>query len=143
MDWKLISEGLTLSLLGLLTTFVALGLFILSMVMLKWLFPNEKRRKPGHSAGTRAETRQDPDELTAVIAAAWMCRSGAVEDGRAKGVHDMRSEEMAAAIAAALMLQDSKPTVPTMPGHLGARLEQPHGRWWQTNGNGFSQSHRK
>lgn len=136
MDWSLFSDGLALSLLGLLTTFLALGLFILSMVVLKWLFPQEKRRKPGLSAGTRAESKTDPDELTAVIAAAWLCRSGAVEDGS-------EQEEMAAAIAAAWMLQASKPTVSVIPGHLGARLEQPRGRWWQTNGNSSSQSHRK
>ncbi len=63
-------QGLQVSVLGLLITFLALGLFVLVMVLLKRLFPAEIR--PDEPAGNPQTHIQKPGEaeLAAVAAAA-------------------------------------------------------------------------
>jgi Na+-transporting methylmalonyl-CoA/oxaloacetate decarboxylase gamma subunit len=72
-------DGLTLSLLGILTTFLALGLFIFSMFFLRWVFPAEKRRRPVLQVPVTAPVAVEPpadgdaveeEALAAAIAAA-------------------------------------------------------------------------
>ena len=150
MDTTLISDGLTLSLFGMLTTFLALGLFILSMMLLRWAFPTEKRQRPkiarpapieAHSRGNAATPLSPDDEdeadeaLAAVIAAGMLLRQGANQN--------TLGDEAAAAAAAAWWLKENRAFLPAgvIPARqtarmgLGARLEDRRGRWWQPQGD--------
>lgn len=113
MNWELITQGLELSVMGIITTFMALGLFIGTILLLRYLFPAEPRVKKV------ADLPQAVEEPAAVAAS---------EDD---------SDAVAAAISAAIYVKnmlasssDSSSYVPRRTG-LGARLEQPRGRWWQ------------
>ncbi|MBN1372070.1 MAG: OadG family protein [Anaerolineaceae bacterium] len=70
------SAGLQVSLLGLIITFVALGVFILIILALKTLFPAERAAKKSAAVQQAAlveasvETEDDEGEVVAVIAAA-------------------------------------------------------------------------
>jgi len=117
-----------------LITFMSLGLFILSIYLLRGLFPVEKRKKP-----TRQESQVTPpvvavesnptdEEVCAVISAALAV--GQFLDSQPDLI-----EEAAAAAAAAMILQH-RPVLPIQKrSGLGARLEEPRGRYWQPMNN--------
>jgi sodium pump decarboxylase gamma subunit len=93
-------EGFYISLLGMMITFLALGIFILIMVVLKKLFPQQNEEV----------SAQQVDETPAlVVETADMSAEGAV----------------IAAIAAAIVC-----TRFSGRGGLGDTLNQPRGRWW-------------
>lgn len=127
----LISQGLALSLVGIATTFVSLGLFILSIYALRWLFPVDKRRKARQTSGESGDPipvieqgRFEEEEVTAVISAALWVK---------KFLLNQSAEvEEAAAIAAVAMYLQQQPVGRLQKRQgLGARLEEPRGRWWQ------------
>lgn len=70
------SAGLQVSLLGLIVTFVALGVFILIILALKALFPAERAAKksaavqPAAVVEVSAEAEDEEGEVVAAIAAA-------------------------------------------------------------------------
>jgi sodium pump decarboxylase gamma subunit len=98
-------QGLTISLLGLTITFLALGLFILVMVVLKKLFPQQTEEMP------EQEVEGTP---VLVVETADKSEEGAV----------------IAAIAAAIAFTRSSGR-----GRLGETLTQARGRWWAARRN--------
>lgn len=135
MNIELINQGLTLSFFGLLFTFMSLGLFILSIFALRWLFPVEKRTKREvlavvNNTPTPAvqNSSATDEEAVAAIAAAMSVKqflssqSGTIE------------EATAAVTAAAMVIQQRQMGSARRQG-LGARLEEPRGRWWQPINN--------
>ena len=134
MNWELITQGLELSVMGILTTFMALGLFIGTILLLRTVFPNEPRK--------RKDTVIEPvvaDDTEPVVE-----EESAVE---------MDNDAIAAAIGAAVYVQSMLAAAPQdgtmvsmeagfIPQNyrprrkgLGARLEEPRGRWWQPMGD--------
>jgi Na+-transporting methylmalonyl-CoA/oxaloacetate decarboxylase gamma subunit len=67
---SLIVQGLVISILGLLLTFLALGLLILTMVLLQRLFSPAPSGTTVKSAGEGPPGSNRPEELVAVIATA-------------------------------------------------------------------------
>lgn len=141
MDWEIISDGLTLSVFGLMTTFLALGLFIGSMYLLRWLFPAEKRRRtPLLTVSVpvvEAPSRDEEAETLAAVTAAALALRKAVSSPQGM------APEAAAAAAAAWWLKQNRAgsqlaavqQAPIQPRRgLGARLEGSRGRWWQPLG---------
>ncbi|MCD4751813.1 MAG: OadG family protein [Anaerolineaceae bacterium] len=127
----LISQGLTLSLVGIAATFMSLGLFILSIYALRWLFPVEKRGKaeqtPEESGGDMQVVERgklEEEEAAAVISAALSVKQ--FLQSRSEDV-----EEASAVAAAAMFLQQQPVMCPQKRQGLGDRLEESHGRWWQ------------
>jgi len=127
----LISQGMTLSLVGIATTFLSLGLFIFSIYVLRWLFPVERRKKakqtPEESGGglpvvKRGKTEEE--EVAAVISTAL-----SVKQFLQNLSEDV--EEASAVAAVAMFLQQQSEMRSQKRWGLGARLEKPHGRWWQ------------
>jgi len=127
----LISQGLTLSLVGIVATFLSLGLFILSIYALRWLFPVEKRRKaeqtPEKSGAVMPVAERGmfgEEEITAVISAGMWVK---------QFLHTQSEdvEEASAVAAVAMYLQQQPVILPQKRWGLGTRLEKPHGRWWQ------------
>lgn len=117
MNWELISQGLSLSVMGIMTTFMSLGLFIGTIFLLRYLFPTEPRQKK-IAAAVAPEAPQSTEEPVGVTAS--------TED-----------DAIAAAISAAIYVKtmlaassEGSAYVPRRTG-LGSRLEQPRGRWWQ------------
>lgn len=101
-----IVQGLQVSVLGLIITFLALGVFILVMVVLKWLFPGKVE--------TAAEETSPAEEITIlVVETADESEEGAV----------------VAAIAAALNYART-----ARHGQLGDALTQGRGSWWSARG---------
>jgi sodium pump decarboxylase gamma subunit len=98
------NQGLIVSVVGLLITFTALGIFILVMVVLKKLFPYKAESEEG--ADEDEETYEDPT------------MSAAIETS---GGED---EEMAAAIGALIFLRGQQ------SNQLGAALLEGPGRFW-------------
>ena len=131
MNWELITQGLELSVMGILTTFMALGLFIGTILLLRTVFPTEPRRKKVveeapvqeiEAAEVVEETAVDVDAVTAAIGAAVYVQSMlavAPEDGTML------------AMEAGFAPQSYRPR----RKGLGARLEEPRGRWWQPMGD--------
>ena len=64
MDAASFTQGLTLSLIGMGITFAALGVLILVIVVLKWLFPVKAPARSG-------EAGSDERERVVALAAAW------------------------------------------------------------------------
>ncbi len=95
-------QGLEVSVLGILVTFLALGVFILIMIVLQRLFPGESEEKQND------EQVQDAQPASMVEAAA------SDEDS-----------EVIAAIAAALNFFNSH-----SQSSLGASLEKGRSEWW-------------
>jgi sodium pump decarboxylase gamma subunit len=93
-------QGFYISLLGLLITFLALGIFILAMVVLKKLFP----QRDGEMAGQQVE-----ETPVLVVETADKSEEGAV----------------IAAIAAAVAFSRSSGRI-----RLGETLTQSRGGWW-------------
>jgi Na+-transporting methylmalonyl-CoA/oxaloacetate decarboxylase gamma subunit len=101
-----IMQGLSISVIGLLITFFALGVFILLMIILQRLFPPKTEK---------AEEEAEEGELMVQIdlgQAAEMDQDG----------------EVAAAIAAAVSYFQAA----NRPS-LGAGLESGRGHWWAAN----------
>ena len=117
MNWELITQGLELSVMGILTTFMALGLFIGTILLLRYIFPAEPRKKKNV---VEAEAETVVDEPIAAVEAE--------EDD---------ADAIAAAISAAIYVKNMLAEAPQGTAYvprrtgLGARLEQPRGRWWQ------------
>ena len=68
-----INQGLTISLLGLLLTFFALGVFVLIMYVLQWLFPpqlEEKGSLEEQPALIEASGAEDETTVAAAISVA-------------------------------------------------------------------------
>lgn len=127
----LISQGLTLSLVGIAITFLSLGLFILSIYALRWLFPIEKRitvkQTPEESGGglpLAKRGKAEEEAVTAVISAALSVKQ--FLQNPSEGV-----EEASAVAAVAMFLQQQSEMRPQKRWGLGTRLEKPHGRWWR------------
>lgn len=93
-------QGFYISLLGMMITFLALGIFILIMVVLKKLFPQRNE-----------EVNSQQVEETPVL----------VEE-----TADISADgDVIAAIAAAIVFTRSNGR-----GRLGETLTQPRGKWW-------------
>lgn len=103
-----ISQGLTITVLGLFITFSALGFFILIMVVLKKLFPN-KELSEGENGGN--ETVEIPTALAV----------SAVEEAD-------ENQDTVAAIAVAIAYLRSRSM-----NTLGKNLEAGRGSWWMVN----------
>lgn len=101
-----ISQGLTISGLGLFITFTALGFFILIMVVLKKLFPYKEEAE---------ETEEGSVEVSPV--------AGMVESGGDAG----DTGEIAAIAAAIAYLRGRA------QAQLGSNLESGRGAWWIVN----------
>ncbi len=99
--FDLLWQGLMISVMGMGTTFAALGLLILTMVLLDYFFGAQP---PVHDEATPAKK-----PLVSPPAP------------------DTEDEEIAAAIAVALTYLR---TADTYHGHLGATLEAGRGPWW-------------
>ena len=97
-----IMQGLQVSVLGLLITFLALGVFILVMVLLQRIFPGEEEAVEG-------ETAEPEDVPVLAIEASDESEEGAV----------------VAAISAALQYVRA-----SQHSQLGASLAQGKGGWW-------------
>ncbi len=97
----LIWQGLTLSVTGISLTFLALGLLVLTMILLERLF------RPQPSVSDETELKEAP-------AVSALDR-------------DTEDEEIAAAIAVALAYLHS---LDIYQGELGSTLEAGHGSWW-------------
>jgi sodium pump decarboxylase gamma subunit len=96
-----IAQGLEVSLLGIVITFLALGIFILIMVVLKRLFP-----------------AADQEIKAQVVEAAPAAEEAIVESADGEG-------EIIAAIAAALAISRSR-----QQRSLGDSLLDGRGGWW-------------
>lgn len=105
MDTNAISQGWTITVLGLFITFMALGLFILIMVVLKKLFPVKEEEQGGDEAEEASES-----PVAAAVAAG--------EDDQAE----------VAAIAAAIAYLRARSS-----SKLGSNLEAGRGSWWMVN----------
>lgn len=141
MNWTLILDGVVLSVLGVATTFTALGLFILIMVVLRRLFPNVEEKAARAALKASDETspaalvetaEADDGAAAAAIGAAllyWQGMLGADEE-----------EQVAAAIAVSLFYlgRQVQAPVPQVESRLGANLERGRGRWWQSGAAGES-----
>jgi Na+-transporting methylmalonyl-CoA/oxaloacetate decarboxylase gamma subunit len=108
------NQGLVISAIGLLVTFLALGIFILIMILLKKLFPYKEENQTGEKEDE--ETYAEPNAVAAMETLA------------------SEEEEMAAAIASLIYLRGQQST------QLGASLLEGPGRYWaakqQTKNNG-------
>lgn len=102
-----ILQGLTISGLGLLITFFALGIFILIMVVLQKAFPYKEEAEAGDDEGM--------EEAPAISMAV-------VEE---EGEEDQAA---VAAIAVAISYLRSR-----SQSKLGSNLEAGHGSWWMAN----------
>ncbi len=98
-------QGLSISLIGLLITFFALGAFIVLMVILKRIFPS-KPAADEEELGLEPVVQIELDQVSAVE-----------EDA-----------EIAAAIAAAVAYVQT-----ANQSSLGANLEGGRGHWWAAN----------
>ena len=96
-----ITEGLAISITGLLTTFLALGLFIVIMIVLQKLFPVRNEEEAGSSTED-----EDADVVIAVET-------------------ESDEEEEVAAVVAAISYFKSR-----SQSKLGSALETGRGRWW-------------
>jgi len=127
VNWELITQGLELSVMGILTTFTALGLFIGTILLLRTVFPTEPRKsKKEADTQTPIVSMESPDDVV------------------------VDTDAIAAAISAAIYVQTMLAQAPddgtmvTMESAfvpqrrrvrrtgIGARLEEPRGRWWQS-----------
>ena len=101
-----IIQGLNISLVGLLVTFTALGLFILMILLLEKIFP----------ARPQVIEERTPSEEASNLQILGEDASGNVDPATA-----------AAIMAAICYFQmQARPA-------LGARLVEGHGRWWTAN----------
>jgi len=99
-------QGLSISIIGLLITFFALGVFILLMIVLQRIFP------------PKPETQEEAEKVELVVQ---------IELDQAPSQMD-EAGEVAAAIAAAVSYFQAA----NQPS-LGANLEGGRGRWWAAN----------
>jgi hypothetical protein len=123
MDTEVILQGLELSLMSIITTFLSLGMFIGMILLLRLAFPAQPRRQKIQEE-TASEAPESEEEIIINLTAP-------VEES---------DDALTAAIAAALYVKNSYKTdapavIRRSPGGLGARLEQPRSRWWQSTDN--------
>ncbi len=128
MNWDLIRQGLSLSVMGILTTFMSLGLLIGTILLLRYVFPAEQRKRKvveeaQESSAQVVETVDtDADAVVAAISAAVTVQTmlaGTSDDGSM------------AAMGPTFVPQQRR----VRRTGLGARLEEPRGRWWHAMGN--------
>lgn len=100
------SQGLSISVVGILITFFSLGVFILIMILLQRVFPPEKI--------TEKEVEEDEPVVQ-------------IELDQNTGIGDQGG-----AIVAAIMVAINYYQTVNQP-ILGANLEAGRGRWWMTN----------
>lgn len=118
MNWDLITQGLELSVMGILTTFMALGLFIGIILLLRRVFPVESAEpmvmeSAEEPALVFEAAGEDADAVAAAIGAAFY-------------VQKMLAVTSEDGIEASFVPQSYRPR----RKGLGARLEEPRGRWW-------------
>jgi hypothetical protein len=127
MDIQAIIQGLELSLMSILTTFLALGMFIGIILLLRVAFPMQ----PRHRKIEEEDEGEAPEREEEII----INLTASAEEG---------DDALTAAIAAALYVKNTYQPAARMgtpavirrsPGGLGARLEQPRSRWWQSTDN--------
>lgn len=127
MDIQAIIQGLELSLMSIITTFLALGMFIGIILLLRVAFPMQPRRKKKQEKPA-SEAADSEEEIIINLTAP-------TEEG---------DDALTAAIAAALYVKNAYQTaqqtetpavIRRSSGGLGARLEQPRSRWWQSTDN--------
>ena len=123
MDIQAIIQGLELSLMSIITTFLALGMFIGIILLLRVAFPMQPRLKKV----VKPVESEAPDREEEII----INLTAPTAEG---------DDALTAAIAAAVFVKNTyqrdKPVViRRSPGGLGARLEQPRSRWWQSTDN--------
>ena len=97
-----ISQGLSLSGIGILITFSALGILILLILLLKVLFPEK-----GDDLRTDKSEKGPTSDLTPAR-------------------EELRKKAAAAGVAILLSKESS-----AKRGNLGSELERPVGQWWQ------------
>ncbi len=97
-----IGQGLTLSGIGILITFSALGILILLIMVLKTLFPVK-----------------EVDSLTSLPN---QDQKSGIDPAR----EDLRKKAAGAGVAVLLGIRSS-----SNPGSLGSELEKPVSKWWQ------------
>jgi Na+-transporting methylmalonyl-CoA/oxaloacetate decarboxylase gamma subunit len=102
-----IMQGLSISIIGLLITFFALGVFILLMIVLQRLFPPKAKAREEEAEHAEPVIQIELDQASS---------------------HMDRDREVAAAIAAAVSYFQAV----NQPS-LGANLEGGRGRWWAAN----------
>ena len=127
MDIEAILQGLELSLMSIITTFLALGMFIGIILLLRLAFPAQPRHRKIQEDAAGAGVDSDEEIIINVV-------------GNAQAGDDA----LTAAITAALYVKNTYQPAARMgtpavirrsPGGLGARLEQPRSRWWQSTDN--------
>ena len=99
-------QGLSISIVGLLITFTALGLFVLIMIVLQKIFP-PKLQKEGEKNG--------PEQVIKI-------------DSQHDTFHADNDQAVIAAISAAISYVQAKEK-----SNLGAILTGGHGRWWEAD----------
>jgi hypothetical protein len=127
MDMQAILQGLELSLMSIITTFLALGMFIGIILLLRLAFPAQPRhRKKEEDAAGEPPEREEEIIINVAVPA------------------QERDEALTAAITAAVYVKNAyqpakQVDAPTgfrrSTSGLGARLEQPRSRWWQSTDN--------
>jgi Na+-transporting methylmalonyl-CoA/oxaloacetate decarboxylase gamma subunit len=100
-------QGLSISIIGLLITFFALGVFILLMIVLQRIFP------------PKPEAQEEEAEKVELVVQIELDQASSQVD---------EAGEVAAAIAAAVSYFQAA----NQPS-LGANLEGGRGRWWAAN----------
>jgi len=73
-----LTEGLTISLLGILVTFLALGIFILLMVVLQKVFPYREKNAVDQVSPAEPQVESTPDDEEQMVAAAIAAAVSAV-----------------------------------------------------------------
>jgi hypothetical protein len=97
-----LGQGLTLSGLGIVITFTALGLLIALILILKWLFPANKNGKQLTGVGSEIKTTQSLERE--------------------------QVQKLAAAVGVATLIKTASGST---SGNLGKLLEKPVGAWWK------------
>jgi hypothetical protein len=97
-----LGQGLTLSGLGILITFTALGILIGLILLLKWLFPDNKQ-------GIK-DTHDGP------------------EISSTQSMEREEIQKLAAAVGVVTLLKAASGSA---SGNLGKLLEEPVGEWWK------------
>ena len=123
MDMQAIIQGLELSLMSIITTFLALGMFIGIILLLRLAFPMQPRRRKIEEED-EGEAPDSEEEIIINVAAA------------AQESDDALTAAIAAAVYVKNAYQTDTPVViRRSTSGLGARLEQPRSRWWQSTDN--------
>ena len=127
MDMQAILQGLELSLMSIITTFLALGMFIGIILLLRLAFPMHPRRRKREEE-TANEVPDGEEEIIINVAVPAQERGEALTAAIAAALYVKNAYQPATQAEAPAFIRRSA-------GGLGARLEQPRSRWWQSTDN--------